>query len=53
MHGYRIALTPDGATFLAACPALPELTTFGDTKREAMAHARDATTADVLKDFGR
>ncbi len=40
---YRILLEPDdNGTFLGTCPALPEVTTFGKNKLEAMVHARDA-----------
>jgi antitoxin HicB len=40
---YRILLEPDdNDTFLATCPALPEVTTFGQNELEAMVHARDA-----------
>jgi antitoxin HicB len=40
---YLIKLEPDdNGTFLVTCPALPEVTTFGDTEREALEHARDA-----------
>jgi antitoxin HicB len=40
---YLIKLEPDdNGTFLVTCPALPEVTTFGDTEEEALEHARDA-----------
>jgi antitoxin HicB len=40
MLGYRIKVEPDdNGTFLVTCPALPELTTFGDDKGAAALHA--------------
>jgi antitoxin HicB len=40
---YDIKLEPDdNGTFLVTCPALPEVTTFGDTEAEALEHARGA-----------
>ena len=40
MLGYRIKLEPDdNGTLLATCPALPEVTTFGDDEADAMQHA--------------
>lgn len=40
MLGYRIKVEPDdNDTLLVTCPALPELTTFGDDKSEAVLHA--------------
>lgn len=43
MKAYRIDLTPDdNGTFLVTCPALPEVTTFGDTPEACEANARDA-----------
>jgi antitoxin HicB len=40
MLGYRIKLEPDdNGTVLVTCPALPEVTTFGDNKTDAMQHA--------------
>lgn len=39
MASYRINLTPDdNDTFLVTCPALPEVTTFGETERDAAIH---------------
>lgn len=43
MLGYRIKLEPDdNGTLLVTCPALPEVTTFGDDEADAMRHAVDA-----------
>jgi len=40
MLGYRIKLEPDdNGTFLVTCPALPEVTTFGDDEANAVRHA--------------
>jgi len=40
MLGYRIKLEPDdNSTLLVTCPALPEVTTFGDDEADAMRHA--------------
>jgi antitoxin HicB len=40
---YRVLLTPDdNGTLLVTCPDLPEVTTFGSNKAEALRHARDA-----------
>ena len=40
MLGYRIKLeADDNGTFLVTCPALPEVTTFGDDEADAMRHA--------------
>ena len=43
MKAYRIALEPDdNGTFLVTCPALPEVTTFGETEAACVQHAREA-----------
>jgi len=43
MLRYPIKLEPDdNGTFLATCPALPEVTTFGDDKVDALKRATDA-----------
>ena len=43
MLGYRIKLEPDdNGTLLVTCPALPEVTTFGDDEGDAMRHAVSA-----------
>lgn len=43
MLAYRIKLTPDdNGTLLVTCPALPEVTTFGEDRASAMRHAVDA-----------
>jgi antitoxin HicB len=40
MLGYRIKLEPDdNGTLLVTCPALPEVTTFGEDEADAMRHA--------------
>jgi antitoxin HicB len=40
MLGYRIKIEPDdNGTLLVACPALPEVTTFGDDEADAMRRA--------------
>jgi len=40
MLGYRIKLeADDNGTFLVTCPALPEVTTFGDDEADATRHA--------------
>jgi antitoxin HicB len=43
MFGYRVKLeTDDNGTILVTCPALPEVTTFGDDESDALLHATDA-----------
>lgn len=43
MSGYSIILEPDSnETLLVTCPALPELTTFGETEADARRRALDA-----------
>ncbi len=38
---YRLKLMPDDSgTFLVTCPALPEVTSFGATRDEAMVYGR-------------
>ena len=39
MISYRVKLTPDDGTFLVTSPDFPELTTFGETRGSALAHA--------------
>jgi antitoxin HicB len=40
---YPIKLEPDdNGTLLVTCPALPEVTTFGEDEADAIEHARDA-----------
>ena len=40
---YPIKLEPDdNDTLLVTCPALPEVTTFGEDEADAIEHARDA-----------
>lgn len=41
--GVMLTLTPDdNGTLLVTCPALPEVTTFGATRADAIANAVDA-----------
>lgn len=43
MFAFAITLTPDdNDTFMVTCPALPEVTTFGNTETEAVEYASDA-----------
>ncbi|MGI8524975.1 MAG: type II toxin-antitoxin system HicB family antitoxin [Pseudolabrys sp.] len=43
MVAYKITLEPDSnETFLVACPDLPGVNTFGDTREDAAHHAVDA-----------
>lgn len=42
MLAYPIQFTPDGDTLLTTAPDFPELTTFGDDRESATAHAIDA-----------
>ncbi len=43
MLGYRIKLEPDdNGTLLVTCPALPEVTTFGENEANAIHHAVSA-----------
>jgi antitoxin HicB len=43
VRDFRIVLTPDdNGTYLVTCPALPEVTTFGETEEECV---RNATSA--------
>ena len=42
MQGYEIELTEDDGAWLVTCPALPEVTSFGETKDDALLHAADA-----------
>jgi antitoxin HicB len=43
MLGYRIKLEPDdNGTLLVTCPALPEVTTFGENEADAIHHAVNA-----------
>ncbi len=45
---FQIILTPDdNGTLLATCPDLPEGTTFGDDKADALSHAADAVAEAV------
>lgn len=42
-RAYRIELSPDdNGTLLATCPALPEVTSFGEDAASARLHAREA-----------
>jgi antitoxin HicB len=43
MREYRVQLTSDdNGTFLATCPRLPIVATFGETEADALGHAVDA-----------
>lgn len=43
MKAYRVILEPDdNGTFLVTCPALPEVTTFGETEADCVENARAA-----------
>jgi antitoxin HicB len=43
MMRYRVKLEPDdNGTLLVTCPALPEVTTFGEDEADALRHAVDA-----------
>jgi antitoxin HicB len=39
---YHVALTPDDGTLLVTCPALPEVTTFGEDRADALSRAAAA-----------
>lgn len=39
MIAYRVKLTPDEGTFLVTSPDFPELTTFGETRHDALSYA--------------
>lgn len=39
MIAYRVKLTPDEGTFLVTSPDFPELTTFGETREDALSYA--------------
>jgi antitoxin HicB len=39
---YHVALTPDDGTLLVTCPALPEVTTFGEDRADALSRAASA-----------
>lgn len=63
MQGYEIELTEDDGAWLVTCPALPEVTSFGETQDDALLHAanaveealaaRIATGADIPLASGR
>ncbi len=42
MLAYPIVLEEDDGNFLATCPDFPELTTFGNSREDALSHAADA-----------
>ena len=42
MLAYPIVLEDDDDTILATCPDFPELTTFGNSREEALMRAADA-----------
>ncbi len=39
MNSYRLKLTPDGDTFLVTAPDFPEVTTFGESREDALGYA--------------
>ena len=39
MLAYYVSLTPDDGTLLVECPDLPEVTTFGENKEDALGYA--------------
>lgn len=39
MISYRVKLTPDGDTFLVTSPDFPEVTTFGESREDALGYA--------------
>jgi antitoxin HicB len=54
MLGYRIKLEPDdNGTLLVTCPALPEVTTFGDDEAGALRHAVDAIEEAIAARMAR
>lgn len=43
MLAYHVELTPDdNGTLLVLCPSLPMVASFGETREDALSHARDA-----------
>ena len=42
MLAYPIVLEDDDGTILATCPDFPEMTTFGNSREEALSHSSDA-----------
>jgi antitoxin HicB len=47
VFAYPIDLTPDEDTLLVTSPDLPELTSFGTDRNDALVHARDALVAMI------
>jgi len=39
VNSYRLKLTPDGDTFLVTAPDFPEVTTFGESREDALGYA--------------
>ncbi len=51
---YAVLLTPDdNGTLLVTCPDLPEVTTFGSDKADALPHARDAIEEAIAARIAR
>ena len=51
---YAVLLTPDdNGTLLVTCPDLPEVTTFGSDKADALRHARDAIEEAIAARIAR
>jgi antitoxin HicB len=54
MLAYRIKFVPDdNGTLLVTCPALPEVSTFGNDRIDAAAHAADAIEEAIAARIGR
>jgi antitoxin HicB len=54
MLAYRIKFVPDDhGTLLVTCPTLPEVTTFGSNKADAVAHAVDAIEEAIAARIAR
>jgi antitoxin HicB len=54
MLAYRIKFVPDdNGTLLVTCPALPEVSTFGEDKADATAHAVDAIEEAIAARIAR
>jgi antitoxin HicB len=50
---YRVKLAPDdNDTFLVTVPDLPEATSFGESEKEALAHAVDAIETALIARMG-
>jgi antitoxin HicB len=54
MLAYRIKFVPDdNGTLLVTCPALPEVSTFGNDRIDAAAHAADAIEEAIAARIAR